>query len=161
MLLQPPVSSGFGLNQVFNFIFNSTQWTSLPGTSSINACRLLGSKALCSKAKVFTTQLYSVWRITSGRKAVLVNYVVGGWECLFIYTEKYNSPPNLSWFLEDYHFLHVDGSMTAMPLPMSLQFQCTGKMRWVDWFRVWMLAWIILLEFLICLCFSQGTWVHI
>lgn len=53
-------------------------------------------------------------------KAVLVNYVVGGWECFFIYTKKYNSPLTLSWFLEDYHFFYMDGSMTAMSLPLSL-----------------------------------------
>lgn len=129
MLLQPPVSSGFGLNQVCNFIFNSFPWISLPGTSSVNACRLLGSKALCRKTKVFTIQLYSVWRITSGSKAVLVNYAVSGWKCFFVYTQKYNSPLTLSWFLEDHHFLHMDGSMTAMSLPLSLpeRFQCTVK----------------------------------
>lgn len=157
MLLQPPVSSGFGLNQVCNFIFNISPLIYLPGTSSVNACRLLGSKALCSKTKVFTTQLYFVWRITSVRKAVLVNYVVRGWECFFVYTEKWNSPLSLSWFLEDYHFLPLDGSMTALPLSLPVSMHRKNEVgRLIQTLDAWISTWIILLEILIYLC-SQKT----
>lgn len=134
MLSQPSVNFRFGLNEFFNFMFNSSPWIYLPGTSSVNPCRLLGFKALCSKNKIFTIQLYSVWRITSGSNAVLVNYAVGGWEYFCVSIEKYISPLTVSWFLENYHFFHMDGSMPGMSLPLSFPVSMHNKKGsgWID-----------------------------
>lgn len=120
MLSQPSVEFVSGLNQVCNFIFNSSLWISSPGTFPVNPNSLLGSTVLCSKSKIFPTDLYSVWRIISGSRAVLINYALGGWEHSCVYIGKYTSPLTIPWFLENYHFFHMDGPIPTMSLPLAL-----------------------------------------
>lgn len=116
-------------------------------------CRLLESKALCSKNKIFTTQLYSVWRITCGSKTVLVNYAVGGWKH---FCEKYNI--FLHWPSLD--FQRFIGSSTQVnqcqlcpsSLPSHFNAQLKRKLR--DSFMLWMPAWTVPLHAWISMLFS-------
>lgn len=76
-----------------------------------------------------------MWRIISSSKAVLVNYALGGWEHSYVYIGKYTSALTAPWFLEYYHFFHMDGPIPTtsllLALPVAMQDHSKKRGGWI------------------------------